>query len=159
MNTFLHHIRRFFGWTRSHVFQTIIMVLSSLLILLLVFQAGVFVGFHKAMFMMRHSERMEQFGHGKGMRGAFGTENDGHGAYGSVVSMATSSLIVADPDHTEKVVSVATSTQVRRGNDSVTLQDIHPGDTIIVFGIPENGTINASLIRILPPKKNELFNR
>lgn len=147
---------------KSKTFQGIIVGIVSIVILLLAFQLGVFVGYRKAGFSSRFigyvgGERKD-FERGEMMnrKGMLGFRDDmvnGHGAVGKVVSVTLPNLIVAGPDNLEKVIVTSTTTIVRRSHDALTVTDIKVDDAIIVLGNPnENGEIVAKLIRIVDAK-------
>lgn len=145
-------------WVRSNWLRSAIVGLGVVFVALLIFQAGIFVGYHKAQFGHRMGDGYERtFGApATGMRGmmnnAFGPGfPDGHGAFGSVVSVAPGLLVVAAPDKTEKTVHVATSTEVRRFRDTISLSELHVGDIVTIFGEPAaDGSIDARLVRLMP---------
>lgn len=144
--------------SQSKTTKSVLLIIVGLVVLLLVFQAGVFVGYHKARFSARLGDNYRQnFGPGRGMGmmgPGFFPDADlpgGHGATGRIVKINLPSVIVADRDGLEKVVTVATSTDIRSGRGAITPADLKVDDVIIAFGSPnEQGAIAAKLIRLLP---------
>lgn len=137
--------------------RTILIGLGLLLIMFTVFQAGVFIGFHKASFgrawgerytnnfdprardELVHMPRPDQFA-------------SGHGAVGKIISATETSLVIDGPDHLEKTISLSPESAIRKFKETASLSDLVPGTFVVVIGEPDtSGTINAKLVRILPP--------
>jgi hypothetical protein len=128
--------------------KNLLKIVGGVVVLLLIFQAGVFVGYHKARFSGRLGDNYIR---------AFGSKNNlpgGHGAVGQVVKTATSSIIVADRDNIEKIIVITSGTDVRLGRNIASTTDLKIGDYVTVLGTPDQaGQIQARLIRILPPAR------
>ncbi len=131
--------------------------LAAIVGLLCAFQAGVFVGFHKANFSYRWGDNYHRM-FGGPRRGFFGNHDpqeftDAHGLFGSIISIdATSSLfIIKDKDATEKTVSVTSTTSIRFGRTAEKLTQMSVGDRVVIIGDPNGrGQIEARLIRVFP---------
>lgn len=146
---------------RAQIFQIAISVILVLITLLLVFQAGRFVGFRQAVFSGRLGDNyfraMEGPNRGPlGMRGPRGFMTDdlpnGHGAVGKIIKINLPTLIVVGPDGLEKVVKVNDETIVRRFRDNIKISELTVGDSVVVIGsADEVSQIEAKLIRLLPP--------
>jgi len=111
---------------QSHrILVSLVLVVAALLI----FQAGIVVGYHRARF-----------------------EPIGHGTHGRVVSVASSTFVISDrDDQIEKNVVVASSTAIRRFGGTASSSEIKVGDFVIVLGTPTaDGELVAKLIRLLP---------
>lgn len=144
--------------TQSQTFRGIILGLGGGLILLLVFQAGVFVGYKKASFSYQVGEQYFTRAFGPemrgGMQGVLPTDNlfEAHGVVGKVLSISLPTLMVSGPDTTERVIRTDESTVVRQLRETISVKDITKGSVITVIGTPNTaGEIEAKLIRILPP--------
>ncbi len=112
-----------------------LITIAILILILVIFQAGVFVGYKKAGFMGG------QFMHDD-MPG-------GHGVAGKVVKIDIPTFIIEGPDNVEKIILTEPGTIVRKMRESLTPQDIRLDDEVIVLGSPDQkGTIEAKLIRI-----------
>ncbi|MDO8583987.1 MAG: hypothetical protein Q7R83_02290 [bacterium] len=73
-----------------------------------------------------------------------------HGVSGKVLSVSTSTLILENPDNIEQDIAVSSSTDVRSGMRPISLDQITPGQIVVVFGAPNNqGQIEARLIRLM----------
>jgi hypothetical protein len=155
---------------KSRLFHGILIGIISLMIVLISFQAGIFVGYHRADFAYRSNENFYRtFGeNGRGdMRNGtgspefmgtvlkgFDTEDlpGGHGSVGKIVRVSSTTIIIADVKNVEKTVRIMDDTLVRRLRDTIRAQDIAIGDSVIVIGDPDaQGEITAHLIRVLPP--------
>lgn len=139
----------------------ILIVLGSLVLALIIFKAGMMVGFNKAMFTDRFGENyyrtFERFGKTTPRAGMVKNffSNDklpgGHGVVGKIIKINLPNIVVESPDNIEKVILTNESTLVREFRDSITLQDISLGDTIVVLGTPDDkGQVVATLVRIVP---------
>ena len=149
----------------SKKFRYILIGIVSAIVLLVIFQLGVFVGYHKAAFSYRYGENyyrnfesgLNMFGN-KGSRGIPGVRDmrfenlpGGHGAIGKIIRISLPTVVVAGPDNIEKIIHIATSTSIRRFHDTVASTDLHIDDSIVVIGIPNDaGEVEAKLIRVVP---------
>ncbi|MDD4989277.1 MAG: hypothetical protein PHV42_02525 [Candidatus Pacebacteria bacterium] len=125
------------------------------IIALLIFQAGIFVGFKKAEFSEQLGENYYQ-AFGTSSRGPVGFFREdiagGHGASGKIVRINLPTLVISNSDNTEKVIIITDDTLIRRFRDQIAATDIKVGDLAIVLGEPDTkGQISAKLIRLLPP--------
>ncbi len=143
---------------QSKKFQGFIIGIGTLLVLIVIFQAGMFVGLKKAEFSGRLGENYGRiFGDSRGemMNGGFGGmpfDNlpGGHGAAGKVIKTSTSTLVVAEPNNVEKMVLMSDDTLIRKFRDEIKASDIKVGDFVSVIGESDNNSeIEAKLIRIL----------
>jgi hypothetical protein len=141
----------------------IIVGIISFVAALLIFQAGIFVGYHKAFFSYSGGDRFYRMMEGgrppmMGPQGIVGNMmffNDNlspsHGVSGKVVSVTPPSFIVAASNNLEKTVVMTDDTVIRKFRDTVTQADIHAGDYTLILGEPDSsGNIQARFIRITP---------
>ncbi len=134
-------------------------ILGCLIVALLIFQAGMFVGFKKAGFSYRVGEQYFRQMNGRpndqfmGMnRGDF--ENS-HGAIGKIISISLPSVIISDKDNTEKTILISSSTDIRKFKDSIKPEDLKINDFVTVIGNPnDKAEIEARLVRIMPDPAN-----
>lgn len=141
--------------------RTIVLSLSVLIVALIIFRAGISVGYHKAAFSYRLGENYyyRAFSPNKGpMMGIGFAEFDrddltsGHGAIGKIVKINLPTFVVSSPDNIEKIVTINDDTQVRRFRDTASSSDLRLDESVIVIGTPDdNGQIVAKLIRLIPP--------
>ena len=134
-------------------------ILSCIIAVLVIFQAGMFVGFKKAGFSYRTGEQYFRQMNGRpndkfmGMnRGDFGNS---HGATGKILSINLPIVVVTDRDGVEKTITISTSTDIKKFKDSVKAEDLKINDFITVIGNPNDKTeVEAKLIRIMPDPAN-----
>jgi len=132
-----------------------IYTLGYIFVALLIFQAGMFVGFKKAGFSFKAGEQYFRQMNGRpndqfmGMnRGDF--ENS-HGTAGKIISIKLPSLIVADKDGVEKTIIISTSTDIKLFKDSVKAEALKLNDFVTVIGSPnDKAEVEAKLIRVMP---------
>lgn len=147
-------------FTASKSFQGILIGIGISIVGLLIFQAGVMVGQHKAQFGDRlggHFERnfvdMERGGFPSPQGFGFGEPlpPGGHGAVGEVISVTLPTFVIAGPDNLEKTVTVTDDTLIREFRDELSIDGIETGKFVVVLGEPnDDGVIEAKLIRFLP---------
>jgi hypothetical protein len=126
-------------------------------LLLLIIGASYQVGFHSGL------RKAQFFGSvGDNYRHTFGEPRPGpipqmnhlpndRGAFGTIISMNESTLVVADREGIEKTILITPTTEIRKFRDGATLNDLAVGATIITAGTPNDaGQIVAALIRIMP---------
>ncbi len=134
-----------------------VIAIGAMVVLLAAFQAGVFVGIHKAAFSYRMGDNYYRaFGNPHtGMMGGnvFFEEElpNAYGAAGKILSVTLPTFTIDDRG-VEKIILIENETQMRHFRDVATSSDLKPGDFAVVVGEPnEKSEIEAKLIRILPP--------
>jgi len=140
-------------------FKWALFIIGFLVILLLVFRAGMEVGLRKATFSYRWGENYHRnFG---GPRGGFmgGMMQDdpvgGYGVFGKIIKIDLPLVVINDQRGTEKVVLLKNDTTIRRFRDAIQPGDIKIDDAVVVIGSPNDaGQIEAKLIRMIPPPLN-----
>src|SRR6266481_1461710 len=153
-----HHTSRFSRWSNRPIFERAAWVVGILIVALLIFKAGEFVGFHKAAFSYRWGENYYRSFEGS-RRGFFMDLNGrdflvGHGTSGSIMSVSSSSIIVQEQGNVEKVVLVTNDTLINSGRQTIAAADLKAGSQVIVIGSPnDTGQIKAKLIRVLPSQQ------
>jgi len=149
---------------KTRNFKIAALAVGVVIIALVSFASGVAVGFHKARFsyefgknyernfvggpfqgpgMMERGPRgmMDDFG-GRGFRNA-------HGIAGTIISVADNRIVLKDRDGQENTISVSDKTLIKRGQDTININDLKNDEQIVVMGRPgDNGTVNADLIRV-----------
>lgn len=140
---------------QSKKFKKISYGLAGAIILLLVFKAGMAVGYHKAAFSYRMGENYyRNFGPRRNFLSGLAHDDfsAAHGEIGKIVSIDAASIVIADRDEPEKIVLISDQTQVRKMRDMLKPSDLKVDDYVMVLGSPdEQGRIQAKLIRIIPP--------
>ena len=149
----IEKIKKFF---ETKKFEKIILVVSIFILALVIFQLGVFVGFHKASFSNRWGENYrETFGgkHGGMMRMMWRDDDysTAHGAVGKIIKLELPKIIMIGSDNVEKVVVLKNDTVVLSSRDKISATDLKVDDYIVTIGSPNNlGEVEAKLIRVMP---------
>jgi hypothetical protein len=146
------------------------LIVGVIIVALVSFGAGVSVGFRKARFSYDFGKNYERnfIGgpfQGPGMmdRGPRGMMDDfggrgfrnGHGIAGTIISIADNKIVIKDRDSQENTITVGDNTLIKRGQDTVKINDLKNDEQIVVMGRPgDSGTINADLIRVFASGAN-----
>lgn len=142
------------AYIKSPAFKGVLAGILITIVALLIFQAGVTMGYRKATFDHRLGDNY--FRAFDGRPGKFVVFRGDraiaeHGAAGKVVSIDLPTFVVAGPDGIEKVVLVQDDTVIRRFEEQIKPEDLKVDDFTVVLGEPnENSQVEAKLIRILP---------
>ena len=141
--------------TGSSTYGKMIGILAILLGALLIFGAGVAVGYSKAVFSRDWDDSYAgRFARpGSPFMPASGGDDmpNPHGAYGEVVAIHLPVIVIKGPEEAEKSVVLDGQTGIRRFHDPATSTDIMLGDTVVVIGEPDGqGQVHASFLRIVP---------
>ena len=140
------------------VFESKILVgflygIGAIVLVALIFSAGVAVGFHKASFGRAWGENYERnFGMRPG-RMMFGDDNfpNPHGSIGKIIKIELPTITTEDNDGTEKAVLIGSDTKIEKAREPLQPADLKTGDFVVVIGNPnDQGQIEAKLIRIMP---------
>ena len=130
-------------------------IIIIFILLLLVFQAGEYIGYRRAGFAGRLGENYYRTLGGGRHRNLFGTlfsdlPGD-HSALGRIVAANTNTLVIAGTDNVEKTILLNPQTIIRQWQNNLTANDLKVGQTVIVLGEPNNqAQIVARLIRVIP---------
>ena len=141
---------------QSKIFQVIVIGIAVLIVILLVFKAGMMVGIKKADFSCRWSDNYHRnFGGPKGgFWGGFGDRDfmDANGTFGQIIKIEGNLLTIKGNQNTEKVILLNENTVIKSMQDTIKATDLKVDDNIVVIGEPnQTGQIAAKLIRIVPP--------
>lgn len=151
--------------------KIISIILGSVLIALIVFVAGVNVGFHKAKFSYKFGENYERNFMNQGMMmnpgmpsgpmgemmrpGEFPNKIEGrgfrnpHGISGTIISISGNSLVIKNKNNEESTISISEKTTIKSGQDDIKIENLKTENEIVVIGEPgDSGVINAYLIRV-----------
>ena len=156
-------------FTQSKSFQGILIGIIISIIVLLIFQAGVMVGQHKARFGDRLGEHYERNFVDMEERGSFPPNLNfgfgemllpgGHGAAGQVINVTLPTFVIAGPDNLERTIVITDETVIRQFRDELHKENIETGKFVVVLGEPnDKGEIEAKLIRFLPPPPDFIHN-
>ena len=137
----------------SKVAFRVLVVIGIVLVSILIFSAGVTVGFRKASFGRAWGEN---YARNFGMmpdRPFLGQDNfpNANGAIGKIIKITLPTIIVQDKDNTEKVISIKDDTKIQKMMSVVKASDLAVDDFVVIIGSPNaQGQIEAKLIRIMP---------
>lgn len=139
--------------------EKILTWVGVVLLIVIFFQLGMFIGFKKASFSYRTGESYFREMNGERNNPMMGMMREDfpniHGAVGKIIKISLGSIIVLDKDQKEKVVTVSTSTLIKRFNEDIKLGDLKVDDFIAVIGSPDDNTsVSAKLIRVMPDPKD-----
>jgi len=139
-------------FTKSHRFIGLLAGIGFLIIALVIFEAGVAVGFHKASFASRWQDNYARnFGDPRRMIVLPGGVPNPNGAFGTVESVALPTFVVDGKGEPEKTVVIGDDTLIREGDAAGAPSDVVPGAMVVVIGSPaDDGAVAAQLIRIFP---------
>jgi len=79
---------------------------------------------------------------GRGFRNA-------HGIAGEIISITDNKIVLKDRDGQENSIAVDDKTLIKRGRDTISVNELKNDDRIVVMGKPgDDGTVSADLIRV-----------
>lgn len=141
---------------QSKKFRNSILVLGIFVAALLLFWAGMRVGYMRAGFNYRFGEsyyRTYEPGDDHRAMGFIPNEvGNAHGVNGKIINIQLPTIVVADIDNTEKIIHISDDSLLRKFRDTIYSKDLRVGDFIIVLGEPgEKAAIEAKFIRVVPP--------
>ena len=144
---------------QSKKMRVLMIILLVLGIVLLIFQAGVLVGYKKAFFSCRLGENYYRGFEGREASESFLRNLDpeknlsnANGAIGPIIKISLPSIVVTDKDGIEKTIGVTDDTIYRQSNREISVSDLKVGDFVLIVGNPDDtGNIEARLVRVLPP--------
>lgn len=163
---------------QSKKIKIVILALTGLIVILLAFGLGTFVGFKKANFSYKWGENYHRnfAGPRNGFFNNFSNRDfiEPHGVFGQIIkidltgevssetttsldsSEQTAALVIKGRNDTEKIVLIKNNTVMRGPAGSIKLENLRIDDFIVVIGEPnEAGQIEAKLIRIIPAQPSK----
>jgi len=141
---------------RSKWFQGILTGVGMAVIALVIFQAGMFVGYRKAAFAFKFGDNYYRTLGDRGPKPfqiPLGSKFiDAHGTAGRIIDVNVPTFVVEGPDAVEKVIRIGSDTEIRRFREAATSSDLVADDFVVVIGTPnDNAEVDAKFIRIMPP--------
>ena len=141
---------------QSSGYNKLIISLGSLLAFLVIFAAGMAVGYREAAFSYHwQSNYGPGFSDPSSPFAPFihdGDDTNPHGAFGEIVSFKPPYLMVKGANQAESIITVGSSTIIRHIRAFGTTTDLLPGQEVVIIGTPDDsGRIQASFIRVVPP--------
>ncbi len=143
---------------RFDVLKWIIFGLIGLIILILVFGLGMFVGGTKAKFSYRWAEQYHKMfaGPKSGFFGDWRTPFppmkdfiESHGTIGEIIKINNKELVVKGKNDLEKLIILTEKTVIQKGKAILKKENLNVSDLVVIIGSPnQKGQIEAKLIRI-----------
>jgi hypothetical protein len=127
--------------------------IGIVIVALLIFSAGVTIGFRKASFGHAWGENYERNFGMMPNRPMFGNDNfpNANGAIGKIIKIELPTIIVQDKDNIEKVVLIKNDTRIQKMMENIKTSDLLLDDFVVIIGSPNNqGQIEAKFIRVMP---------
>ncbi|MCL5435464.1 MAG: hypothetical protein M1275_00020 [Patescibacteria group bacterium] len=140
----------------SKTLKKLLATIVCLVLALLLFQAGIYIGYRKAQISYQWGENYHRvFG---GPRGGFLQDISGddfmpgHGLAGTVMKVDGANLVIKSTDDVERVVTLTDDTTIRRGTKNISASDIKANATVTVICVPNpDGTMQAEFVRVFDP--------
>ena len=128
--------------------------LAILLAVLIIFQAGMSVGYRRATFLYHWDTSYSSgLGNPHSILAPFARDADDmnpNSVIGNLVSVHMPLIMVKGPSSAERVVLLSSSTIIRYSGQDVSISNLSNGNQVLVIGAPDDqGQIRASFIRIL----------
>jgi hypothetical protein len=140
---------------QSKASKEILYGIGATIIILLIFQAGIFVGYHKAAFSYQWGDNYYRTFEGMRKDPGFardfirGDFPDAHGTVGKIIKIDLPTIFVTDQRNIEKAVVVKDDTVIRRFRETLQPADLKVDDFVVVIGSPnEKGQVEAKFIRL-----------
>ena len=144
---------------QSNTVAKVLFILGALLVILIVFQAGLFVGYRQGAFSSNWDNSL-----GRDIRDPHsffapfirdGEDAIPHGSAGEIISVKLPLIMLKSVNGTEQIVVLSPTTTIRSLRDAASTSELSIGKNVIVIGEPGNdGEIEASFVRIIPPPPN-----
>ena len=145
------------NFIHSKSFKNIVVGFIIAIAVLMVFRFGMVVGFKEASFSYQWGDNYYHnfAGPKPGILGEFSPGHEFmevHGTFGKVIKVDPEDLVVQDQNGAEKIISVSSTTVMRNLQNIISIKDLKIDDGVVIIGEPAaSGTIEAKLIRVLPP--------
>jgi len=142
---------KFREFIKSKTFRLGAAAFGGVILLAVVFAAGVFVGLDKARFSYSWGENYLRNFSGRGKFISDKDYMDAHGSSGQVLTVDGPNVTIRNRAGTEVNIATDSQTILRNVRMQIPLSDLKVNDFIAVIGSPNSsGQIQAKLIRILP---------
>ena len=135
----------------ANVIKGVLIGLAALIVLILVFNLGLLVGYRKAFFSEHWGENYQRNFVGPWpLPPGFhpGDFLNADSTAGTVLTVSGNTIVMKDDQNTERTVIVSATTTIREGDETVSISDIKPSDQIVIIGQPDStGELQANFIR------------
>lgn len=147
---------------QSKLFKKILMGLGCFILIFLIFQAGMFVGYKRAGFSYKFGENYHKMFGGPPPSQMFpvkmfpkdlrrGNFMDSHGTIGKIIKINLPTFVIEDSYKVEKVVLIKEDTTIMHLREAIKATDLKVDDSVVIIGAPnDQAQIEAKLIRIAP---------
>lgn len=140
---------------QTKLFRNIVLGIAGLIVLVLVFGLGIYVGTEKAEFSFKWADEYHR--NFAGPQGGFlgnitGQDlTNGNGVFGQIIKINGETLVIKGKDNVEKNILVNDKTTIVFQRKNIKLSDLKIDESVVVIGDPDNnGQIQAELIRVMP---------
>ena len=140
------------------ILKWIIVSLVGLVVIILIFSAGMFVGGMKAKFSYRWAESYHKnfagpragfFGDWRRLPLAPGDFIESHGTFGEIIKINDADFVIKGQGDMEKIILISEKTTIEKGRDTIKKEELKVGECVVVIGSPnQEGQIEAKLIRV-----------
>jgi len=140
---------------QSKKWTAVLAIIFILFVVLLIFEAGVAVGIHKATYADRMGgDYYRAFGSGNTPLGGFDQDDfpASHGVAGTIIKIVPPYAFIQGPDNTERTIRIDASTTILKYRDVIGPGDLSDGESIVVIGTPatSSSNIEARFVRVMP---------
>ncbi len=157
------------NFCQSKKFRIVLAAVGCLIVLIIVFKTGEFVGYRKARFFERWGENYHRnfggprdgffpsfrydFDDSTPFGASFSAPSSIHGVFGTIIKIdntaSSTFLTVKGEDNMEKIVSLSDNTTIVSRRDIIKASELKIDDRVAVIGAPnEQGQIEAKFIRV-----------
>ena len=142
------------GFFTSKIIVSALIIVISIIVLTIVFEGGMAVGYRKALFSSQWGQNYENnfAGPPRPFIGAHPEDLlNSNGAAGTILSINAGTIIIRDNNNTEETVLASSTTIIRQEDETISISDLKPNDRIVIVGEPTSSTgqIEAKFIRVL----------
>lgn len=128
--------------------------LGTLLVIIVIFQAGMIVGTRRGFYQRSWNENYRDNFPMPMHAGVKAQAPTAHGTAGTIISISLPTMVVQDQDGREKIVLIRDTTIIKSGTDTTVATSLLVGDMIVAIGTPnQQGQLLANLIRIMPTEQ------
>ncbi|MDD5431030.1 MAG: hypothetical protein PHP03_02285 [Candidatus Pacebacteria bacterium] len=146
--------------SQSKFFRGVLLGIGIFIVGLLIFQAGMFVGYHKAGFSYKWGEDYYKTFNGRKLLGnmppfmekmPLGGFSNAHGVIGKIIKINLPAIVVEGEDKVEKIVLIKDDTIINQFRETIKPVELKIDNYVTIIGSPnQDSQIEAKLIRVMP---------